>query len=70
MKSKQKAKGEKVFNNTTYDDLVVTNLKRDLNYANTTLENDNQSSIFKIDDIYVEKEDEYDHLNTSRKKNM
>lgn len=48
MKSKQQAKGEKVFNNTTYDDLVVTNLKHDLNYANTNLENDNQGSIFKI----------------------
>eukprot|EP00105_Crassostrea_gigas_P006211 XP_011420066.1 PREDICTED: uncharacterized protein LOC105322863 [Crassostrea gigas] len=68
----QQAKSGKVFNNTTYDDLVVTNQKPDVNYANTTLEYANQGSICKIDDndIYVEKEDEYDHLHTSRQKHV
>lgn len=66
--SKQQAKIGKVFNNTTYDDLVVTNQKQDVTYANTTLENDNHRSICKIDDIYVEKEEDYDHLRTNRQK--
>lgn len=66
IQSKQKqAKCGKVFNNTTYDDFVVTNQKADVNYANATLEYANQGSICKIDDIYVEKEEEYDHFNTS-----
>lgn len=52
----QQAKSGEVFNNTTYDDLVVRNQKPDVIYANTTLENANQGNICKIDDIYVEKE--------------
>lgn len=70
IQSKQQAKSGKVFNNTTYDDLVVTNQKPDVNYANNTLENDNQGRIFKIDEIYVEKEEEYDHLHKSRQKHV
>lgn len=59
-----------MFNNTTYDDLVVRNQKPDVIYANTTLENANQGNICKIDDIYVEKEKEYDYLQTSRQKHV
>lgn len=59
-----------MFNNTTYDDLVVRNQKPDVIYANTTLENANQGTICKIDDIYVEKEKEYDYLQISRQKHV
>ncbi|XP_052707442.1 uncharacterized protein LOC128182740 [Crassostrea angulata] len=68
--SSQQVKSAKVFHNTTYDDLVVTNQKQDVNYANVNLENDNQfeRTVCNIDDVYVEKEEEYDHLHTSRQK--
>lgn len=39
------AKRAQVFHNTTYDDLVVENQKLDINYANNTLEKDDQGSI-------------------------
>lgn len=64
--NQQQAKRAKVFHNTTYDDLVVTNNRPEVDYANTILENDDRGNICKIEDIYVEKEVEYDHLNTSR----
>lgn len=41
--------------NAPDDDLAVENQKLDINYASTTLENDDKESIFKIDDIFVEK---------------
>lgn len=66
--NQQQAKGDKVFHNTTYDDVAVENQKPDINYANSILEKVDQGSINKIDDIYVEKEEEYDHLHTSRQK--
>lgn len=63
MQSKeQRTKSDAVFQNTTYDDFAVTNQKQDVKYANTTLENDNQGIICKIDDIYVGEEKEYNHL--------
>lgn len=40
---------------TTYDDLAVENQKLDINYASTTLENDDQESMYEVDDIFVEK---------------
>lgn len=45
-----------------------TQIKHDVNHVNTTFENDNQGSNVQIDGIYVEKEEEYDHLHTSRQK--
>lgn len=36
--NQQQAKRAKVFFNTTYDDLVVTNNRPEVNYANTILE--------------------------------
>lgn len=59
-----------MFHNTTYDTLAVENQKPHINYANTTLENDDQGSIYKIDDIRVEKEEENYHLHTSRQKHV
>lgn len=50
---------------TTYDDLAVENLKLDINYASTTLENDDQESMYEVDDIFVEKREWFDHLHTS-----
>lgn len=71
MQSKQQqAKRAKVFHNTTYDDLVVTIHKPEVNYANRILKNDDRGSICKIEDIYVEKEEEYDHIYTSRQKHV
>lgn len=70
MRLNQQAKSDAVFHNTTYDDLTVTNQKQDVKPANTTLENNNQGIIYQIDEIYLEKEEEYDHLHTSRKKKM
>lgn len=67
---KHKAKSDKVFDNTAYGDLVETNQKEKVSYANTTAENDKPGSISKMDDIYVGKEEEYDHLHTSRQKKM
>lgn len=67
---KHKAKSDKVFDNTAYGDLVDTNQKENVSYANTTAENDKPGSISKMDDIYVEKEEEYDHLHASRQKKM
>lgn len=66
--NQQQAKKAKVFHNTTYDDLVVTNQMQDITYANVTLENDKQRNSCNTDDIYVEKEEEYDHLHKSRQK--
>lgn len=55
-KSKRhKAKSDKVFDNTAYGDLVETNQKENVSYANTTAENDKPGSISKMDDICVEK---------------
>lgn len=68
--NQQQAKRAKVFHNTTYDDLVVTNNRPEVNYANTILENDDRGNICKIEDIYVEKEEKYDHLNKSRQKHV
>lgn len=68
--NQQQAKRAKVFHNTTYDDLVVTNNRPEVNYANTILENDDRGNICKIEDIYVEKEEEYDDLNKSRQKHV
>lgn len=68
--NQQQAKRGKVFHNTTYDDLVVTNNRPEVNYANTILENDDRGNICKIEDIYVEKDEEYDHLNKSRQKHV
>lgn len=71
MRSKQhQSENVKVFNNTTNKNFVETNQKQAVNYADTTFENDNQGSISQIDDIYIEKEEEYDHLHTSRQKKM
>lgn len=66
--NQQQAKKAKVFHNTTYDDLVVTNQMQDITYANVTLENDKQRNSCNTDDIYVEKEEEYDYLHKSRQK--
>lgn len=69
--SKQhKAKSVKVFDNTTYDDFVETNQKENVSYANSTAKNNKPGSICQMDDIYVEKEEEYDHLHTSRQTKM
>lgn len=45
-----------------------TQIKHDVNHANTTFENDKQGCNVQIDGIYVEKEEEYVHLHTSRQK--
>lgn len=70
--NQQQAKSDKVFNNTTYDDSVVksTNQKQDVRFANTTLENCYQENICNIDKIYLEKGEDYDHLQSSRQKNV
>lgn len=71
--NQQQAKSDAVFHNTSYDDLAITNKKQkkqDVKHATTTLENDNQGSIDNIDDIYVENQEEYDHLHRSRQKKM
>lgn len=41
---------------------------QDITYANVTLENDKQRNSCNTDDIYVEKEEEYDYLHKSRQK--
>lgn len=67
----QPAKRPNMFNNSTYNDLTVTNQKHNGTDTNITPEYDNQEGIGKIDDIYVEKEDEeYDHLHSSRQKHL
>lgn len=68
--NQQQAKRDKVFNNTTYDDSVVksTNKKQDVSFAKTTLENCYQ--VCNIDKIYLEKGEDYDHLQSSRQKNV
>lgn len=54
-----------MFDNSTYNDLTVTNQKHNGTDTNITPEYDNQES------IYVEKEDEeYDHLHSSRQKHL
>lgn len=71
MQSKQhNSTSAKVFKNTRNKNLVETNQNQDVNYANTTFENDNQGSNLQIDNIYVEQEEEYDHLHTSRQKKV
>lgn len=56
VQSKQhKAKSVIVFENTTYDDLVETNQKENVCYANTTAENDKPGSSCQMNDIYVGK---------------
>lgn len=56
VQSKQhKTKSVIVFENTTYDDLVETNQKENVCYANTTAENDKPGSICQMNDIYVGK---------------
>lgn len=60
-----------MFDNSTYNDLTVTNQRHNGTHTNTSSEYDNQESIGKIDDIYVEKEEEeYDHLHASRQKHL
>lgn len=67
----QQAKRPNMFDNSTYNDLTVTNQRHNGTHTNTSSEYDNQESIGKIDDIYVEKEEEeYDHLHTSRQKHL
>lgn len=67
----QRAKRPKVFDNSTYNDLTVTNEGHDGTDTNTTPTYENQDSMGKIDDIYVGKEEEeYDHLHTSRQKHL
>lgn len=69
MQSKQhQSKSSNVFKNTTNENLVESNQKQNVNYANTIFENDIQGNNLQIDGIYVEKEEEYDHLHTSRQK--
>lgn len=60
-----------MFDNSTYNDLTVTNERHDGTDTNTTPTYENQDSMGKIDDIYVGKEEEeYDHLHTSRQKQL
>lgn len=68
--NQQQANRAKVFHNTMYDDLVVTNEKQDVNFPNAAMEKDDKISARQVDDIYVEKEVEYDHLHTCRQKKM
>lgn len=56
-----------MFDNTTYGGIVETN-QTDVSYANTTAGIDKTGDICHMDDIYVDKEEEYDHLHTSRPK--
>lgn len=73
VQTKQQAKGDAAFHNKSYDDLAITNQnqkKQDVKHATTTLENDNQGSIDNTYDIYVENQEEYDHLHRSRQKKM
>uniref|UniRef100_A0A8W8NCV7 Uncharacterized protein n=1 Tax=Magallana gigas TaxID=29159 RepID=A0A8W8NCV7_MAGGI len=70
-RKQQQAKHPKVFDNSTYNDLTVTNERHDGTDTNTTPTYENQDSMGKIDDIYVGKEEEeYDHLHTSRQKQL
>lgn len=49
----------------------MTNERHDVTDTNTTPTYENQDSMGKIDDIYVGKEEEeYDHLHTSRPKQL
>lgn len=69
--SEQKqVKRPNMFDNSTYDDLTVTNQRHNGTHTNSSPEYDNQEGIGKIDDIYVEKEEEYDHLHASRQKHL
>lgn len=54
-----------MFYNIIYDDFVVINNRFEVNYVNIIFENDDWGNICKIEDIYVEKEEEYDYFNKS-----